>query len=117
MTTYFLDDGAGFSEVLIDDCGFVAGLRAVLLLGVVIGEAELVGIAVRFVVEFLLHVGTVALERSSKLLDDLLHLAADTLALLAGLSHHPLRVFLLLRGKDHTLAGSLQMLLRMTSPW
>lgn len=52
-------------------------------------------VAVRVVVEFLLHIGGVALEGCSKLLDDLLHLRAYAVALLAGLCDYPMRVFVL----------------------
>lgn len=68
-------------------------------------------------VKLLLHVRTVALEWSAKLLYDLLHLTTDTVALLASFSDNSLRVFIFLSESRATFEGSLQILFRMTSPW
>ena len=66
---------------------------------------------------FFLHIGGVALEGRSKLLDRFLHFTTDTATLFTGLRHHPLRMLLLLHNPKPTFEPSLQILFRMTSPW
>lgn len=100
--------------MFIDDIGL--DLCAVLLLGISGSEANFVGIAMIFMMYFLLHIGTVAFKRRSELFYHLLHFSPNAEAFLTGLCDYSLRVLLFLGGEGGTL-GSLHMLFRMISPW
>lgn len=90
----FFDDGSSFCQIFIDDIALDSDiLCAAFFLGWLCLCSTLMCVAVGVVVDFLLHIGGVALEGGSKLLDDLLHFGAYAVALLAGLGDNSMRVF------------------------